>query len=509
MHCELTGRFLLSGDATDAREDVGAFFDEANKDLLLRGASMDSEGAQVVDWSLEGDVLDFTIESGGEVRAHDAVLRLRKGLQRTLGPTHHVGVRETTVSLYEVTWTLEREPLHELHVPFATALTFDGNQVTVEVEDVGETFLERNHMDRLVNLLEEKVNAQHYEGKGEYWDLMWESGPKDPVWEEDPTDEMQERHWIKQGPTKGKWVFREPLTAILRAMERIAVEEVLEPLGFREIMISHHVPFDVWVKSGHIHGVPNELYYVSEPKTRNTADWQDFIDLVKVTREVPREELADLVELPAAGICYAQCPNIYWSYQGRTISDEDFPILVYDRSAVSNRYESGGRHGMERVDEFHRIEPVYIGTREQLLELRDGMIERYKHVFENVLDLEWRMAWVTPFYMQQEGHDSGIEEGEEDTQEKGTIDFEAYMPYRGDRDTSEWLEFQNLSIVGDKYTDAFNIKSQTKDLWSGCSGIGLERWTVAFLAQKGLDPEGWPEGFREYLPEVPPAKRFL
>jgi hypothetical protein len=35
--------------------------------------------------------------------------------------------------------------------------------------------------------------------------------------------------------------------------------------------------------------------------------------------------------------------------------------------------------------------------------------------------------------------------------------------------------FWNLSIVGKKYTDAFNIKGQKADLWSGCSGIGLER----------------------------------
>ena len=68
---------------------------------------------------------------------------------------------------------------------------------------------------------------------------------------------------------------------------------------------------------------------------------------------------------------------------------------------------------------------------------------------------------------------------------------------------------QNLSIVGDKYASAFNIKGQKAELWSGCSGIGLERWSVAFLAQKGLDPEAWPKGFRKWLPELPKAFQFL
>jgi seryl-tRNA synthetase len=83
------------------------------------------------------------------------------------------------------------------------------------------------------------------------------------------------------------------------------------------------------------------------------------------------------------------------------------------------------------------------------------------------------------------------------------------MPYRGDRKKSEWLEFQNLSILGDKYIKAFNIKAQKSTLWSGCSGIGLERWTTAFLSQKGLDPKKWPEGFKKYLYTLPKGINFL
>jgi len=63
--------------------------------------------------------------------------------------------------------------------------------------------------------------------------------------------------------------------------------------------------------------------------------------------------------------------------------------------------------------------------------------------------------------------------------------------------------------VGKKYTDAFNVKGQKADLWSGCSGIGLERWTVAFLAQKGLDPEKWPKAFRDRIGTMPQGIQFL
>ncbi len=227
---------------------------------------------------------------------------------------------------------------------------------------------------------------------------------------------------------------------------------------------------------------------------------------MKITQAVPTEELARLVTGPTAVLCYAQCPTTYWWLSGRTLATDSLPLLVFDRAAVSNRYESGGRHGLERVDEFHRIEPVYLGTPEQLVALRERLLERYIHVFDKILELEWRTAWVTPFFMQQAGV---IASDDPHQRIQGTIDFEAWLPYRGTREGSEWLEFQNLSIVGDKYTKAFTIKTQKGELWSGCTGIGLERWMVAFLAQKGLDVDGWPDGFRRDAEPLPNELHFL
>ena len=45
-------------------------------------------------------------------------------------------------------------------------------------------------------------------------------------------------------------------------------------------------------------------------------------------------------------------------------------------------------------------------------------------------------------------------------------------------------------------------------LWSGCSGIGLERWASAFYAPKGLDPDKWSEVFRKIVNELPNEENF-
>jgi seryl-tRNA synthetase len=498
MKFDLVANFIFSSEISKIKNEIECTISIFNKTLLVKDKSI-----KIDIKNLEQNSLILNISSEGIFRPHNALLQLKNVLSKELGKKHQLGIREIKIKGYSIDFELEKQPLKVFSIPFAD-LEVNGKKIKILLKNVDEEFLQGNYIDRMINLVKEKVENQYYEGKGEFWKLIWESGEKRAVWSKDPTEEMVKLDWIKQGPTKGKWFYYAQAAAIMKTMEKIAIEEVLKPLGFQEVIESHIVPFDIWLRTGHLEGMPGEIYYVSEPASRDIEKWERFIDLTKITKNVPFEELQKNISVPNAGICYAQCPVIYWSFKGKTISEKSLPILVYDKTAISGRYESGGRHGIERVDEFHRIEPVYIGTKEQLLDLREKLISRYKHVFNNVFDLEWRMAWVTPWYMQQAG-----KLGETGTQDTGTIDFEAYMPYRGERKNSEWLEFQNLSILGDKYIAAFNIKTQKSELWSGCSGIGLERWTTAFLAQKGLDPDKWPDGFRKYLKDLPKGFEFL
>jgi seryl-tRNA synthetase len=114
------------------------------------------------------------------------------------------------------------------------------------------------------------------------------------------------------------------------------------------------------MRSGHAKGVYPEIYYVCTPKTRDPAFWEDVGDYFKVTGEVPVEMIRDKIDGPIGGLCYAQCPSFWPFVQGETLGTASLPIKVFDRSGTSHRYESGGIHGIERVDEFHRIEIVWL-----------------------------------------------------------------------------------------------------------------------------------------------------
>jgi len=503
MRYVLEGVYTLSKPVEGQEEQVRGLLRQCEERVTAKRVR---DYTYTCDASFEGEEMSLKI-AAENISAHELFYRFKKCFTEELGKNLRIKVKQTRIGRYEITFSVPREPLAPLRIPFVSSISFSGNRCTILLENLDEKFITRNWIERIIRRIREKVERQYYAGKEEFWELMEQTPPREPVWRKDPVEEMVQRKWLKQGPTKGKWFYRPQAAAILNAMREIAIKEILQPLGFQEVIESNFVPFDIWLRTGHLVGVPNEIYYYSEPVSRDPALWEEVEDLIYITREVPADKLRELVSAPRGGFIYAQCPVIYWSFRNAVIPNEDLPLKIYENTVISARYESGGRHGIERTDEFHRIEVVFIGTKDQLVELREQLIDRYRHIFNDIFGIEWRMAWVTPWYMQQAGQ-AGVEEATRKL--VGTIDFEAYLPYRGSREEKDsWLEFQNLTIAGDKFTGAFNIKAQKGELWSGCSGIGLERWTVVFLSQNGLDPDKWPKPFRRYLSKLPKGFRFL
>lgn len=488
-----------------ALKDIPNLLEEANQGILKKGCpeGKEEEASEVREWRFEGVNLFLRILSGRYVRAHHAVKRLRNFLSENIGKKYKTGIRKVFIDRFEIQYELDRAPEKEITLPFVQKLEIRGNTAYLELENLSEDLLESG-IDRLLDLLDDKIKRQGYGGKAEHWEILWESPHREPIWTSDPTQEMIKHGWIVRY-LPGIWYHSFTSSKILRTIEQICLEELLNPIEFQEVIIPKVTPFNIWLKTGHMPGSAPTIFYMSQPKSWDPEFWEDLSDYVKVTGEIPMKVLGEKLKEPFGGACYAQCPPLYSIFERQLLDEEDMPLKFFDRSGPSYRYEAGGLHGIERDTEFHRIELVWFGGKEQALQIKDQIMEKYKHIFNDVMELEWRMAWVTPWYMAQTG-----EKGVEEAKEKGTIDFEGWLPWRGSRKESEWLEFQNLTIAGTKFSDAFKFKIRpSKEAWTGCSGIGLERWMSVFLSQKGLDPKNWPRSFRDYLSSLPREPKTL
>ncbi|MCW3135376.1 MAG: hypothetical protein N2V77_00315 [Canidatus Methanoxibalbensis ujae] len=527
INFRLVAVLKLSGElGEDALNALRDFVRACNQTLLKKGVPESGRGAEIVRFRVLNEAeradeaenvdeaenadeaekasdvipganaIEVEIHSDRYVRAHDALLRFRRNLAGVLG-RYRIGLRGIDVRTYEIEMDW-RDEVRVKSLPFVKNLSLSDGKLRLSLE-LSEREIERRIPDRILRLLYEKREMARWGGKKEHWELLFESERKEILFDRDPAEEMIRRCWIVHGASRGQWIYGPQITRIFRAFERILMEHVCKPLGYHEMIFPKVVTWDVWKHSGHARAIYPEAYYVCVPKTRDPEYWEDIADYFKITGEVPTDRIMERIE-NIGGLCYAQCPPFWIFLRGKTIDDDCLPICVFDRSGTSHRYESGGIHGIERVDEFHRVELVFIGTKEQVISHAAALRERYRFIFEKILDIEWREAKVTPWFMAQEGR-----AGVASDREVGTVDYEALLPYSG-----KWLEFQNVSVNGDKYPRGFSVKLRSgRELWSGCSGVGLERWAAVFLAQKGLDTENWPQSFREIVGELPEVFKFV
>lgn len=477
---------------------------EAMKEIKAKLASQGNEFDY--SFSAKKDLIALSVSSKNMASCNNVILPFEKQAAAALGKKLKVGIKEVVVKSYEVDFVLEAAPKKDVTVPFASSVSFKGTSGVLRYADISFQFIKNNNVDRTVKLLKDKIKMANYEGKDEFREIVWSGKERNIDYKNDPSIELEKINWIRRSSGKGQFVYGREFTALMNVFKDLLVENVYSPLGFSEMVFPKFEPWDVPKKSGHAKNIYPNAYFVFTPNNASPEFWEDAIDKFAITGEVQ----IDLVKEKSTSVgimSYAQCPP-FWPYlEGKIIDENTLPLKVFDWSGPTYRNESGGTHGLDRIEEFHRIEVLFVGTQAQVIQVWKDLNKAYINFFDKVLDVEARASSVTPWWMAH----AGIRD-KSDLADVGTYDFDVYLPFRGARDR-EWLEVQNNSANGEKYPVAFNVKSnEQKHLWSGCSGASLQRYIVAFLAQKGLDSKNWPAAvrkpFEEKLKAIKPLKFY-
>ena len=487
---------------SEAFNEVEKLVEFLNKDYLKRGARKPEDAATIAEYNIELNVIKMRIETGTKVRLDEASLRVKNVLASSLGSKYRIGIRKLT--LRDVKVIMDTKISISLRLPFIKGVSEANGKTVIEFSELHEDDLKKPIFLRLMQLIEEKEKRVKWGGKAEHWTLLKASAPRiqKPI-AVDPNKILEEIGWMKR-MSIGQWLYTPPLTHLLNALKKLFLDEVVKPLGFQEATFPKMYPLEVGLKTGHLKGVINSIIFASLPKSYELSEFEELIDSMYVMDGIDPEDLQRHLKPPTYFLCFAQCEPFYWFFESEILDDSALPVKWFDMSGPSFRWESGGIHGIERVIEFHRIEVVWLGKPEHVIDTRNKLLERYEYFMNKVLELEWRMAWVTPWFYEQSGTVQE-EVRSVNIDVPGTIDFEAWLPYRGSReDNKNWLEIGNISIHGTKFTEPFRVKHNKGDtLWSGCSGFGSERWLIALLAQKGFDVDEWPKKFLEYVKATP------
>ncbi|MEW6222081.1 MAG: aminoacyl--tRNA ligase-related protein [Candidatus Hadarchaeota archaeon] len=492
MEFELVGRLTFSGEVEKLSGELKAALDRMEP-ILLKGTPKGKEGeaARIVKWQASGKSLELEIKSGRYVRAHDALLRIAKALSEELGKKHKLGLREVAASRYHISI-----PAKEVSGEARKEIEKLGGKigretVDVKLENLAETQVRGRVVDRLISAIEEalaKAPPKAAELK------IAKSGKelKHPF-KEDPFLVAQKLGWLVNFPGRGQWIYTEPYAKLIRALEELIVDDVAAPLGFSEALFPKLIPLEVMQRMpGYLDGVPEGMYYICPPP-RDPEAFEDFKKELKLTKKIPTGELKKVVKDPAYVLAPAQCEPFYQIFASKYVDLGKLPVKLYDMSGWTYRWEGGGVEGLIRTQEFRRIELVTLGSPDDVVSIRDEVVERSIKLVEK-LGLEWRVPVATPFYMKE-----GETTDTSDSRKVATYDLEVLLPYSG-----KWLEIGSYNAHKTKFTETFKIKEvKGREVWTGCCGFGTSRWVVGFLAQHGFDPYHWPEPVRKRVEPLP------
>ncbi|GHB72340.1 hypothetical protein GCM10010331_70590 [Streptomyces xanthochromogenes] len=229
-------------------------------------------------------------------------------------------------------------------------------------------------------------------------------------------------------------------------------------------------------RGGYLESFPNLLLTVN--RLRNTsADFERFRD--------HRRSGGSLNELESATIpveyCLppTMCYYIYDSHVG-TRSDE---LRVLTAVGSSFRFEHRYESPLRRLWDFTIRETVWIGERD---DVRRGL-ERYRGLVTALCD-ELGLAGLCesahdPFFLA----DNGAAKAAAQQMIGSKTELRLFL------DDDETVAAASFNQHGQHLAAQYDIGlSDGAPASTACVGIGLERFTLAFLAQHGTDPRRWP-----------------
>jgi seryl-tRNA synthetase len=534
MKFTLKGEIIFSKDVEEARNDIEEFIKQANDEIFPKGVpeGQKQDASKIVNWDLNGNTLNVEIVSGRRGRAHDAVLRIKKPLTQLLGKKYHIGVRKIIAKEYEIEIPVSKEPEVDettgiikvgeidlgatvidkvMDMPYVSDSSIVKNKLIIKFEELNESELRKHVVDRVLKFIKESVPKTgeveptleevtqpsdiltRQVTKIEPGTVIASSQKQKFFFEGDPTEEAAKLGWVKKFSGRGQWFYAPPLVALQRALEEIVLEKLVYKMDFDECLFPKLIPIPIMDKMKYLEGLPEGMYYCSAPR-RDPETFNRFRDELAIKREVPIDLLKAGLKDPSYVLAPAQCEPFYEFLSHQVVDEKELPIKFFDRSGWTYRWEAGGAKGLDRVHEFQRIELVWLATPEETEKIRDMTVD-ISHKIADELELEWYTeVGDDPFYLEgRKVEDRGIEFPDVPKKEMRLV-----VP--GEK---KGVAVVSANIHGTHFVEGFSVKeTHNHRIWTGCTGIGVTRWVFGFLAQKGFDPENWPEDVKERFKKV-------
>ena len=278
--------------------------------------------------------------------------------------------------------------------------------------------------------------------------------------EDCPPVDLEEKGIIGEFTT-GQYVILPKGMQILNRIYELLNEYVTKPLNFEEVVLPKMAPVGTFKKASLVDFPDGKQRQTNFPWT-----WDQYLLAAVPFRETEGVKETYILDP-------LQCTVFYQFFEGKTVDVTKKPLKWYDRSGPTYRNENlKDLFPGVKQREFHRSEFVFLGTKEQVIQTREQTLKQLEALCQ-YLKLNYRIV-VGGSCHRLEDHEVREPTSMEDIPVK---DIEIYCPDYG------YLEVSGNALMDNVLTSRFSISgSNGEELWSGCSGVGLNRLMYAMIS---------------------------
>lgn len=226
-------------------------------------------------------------------------------------------------------------------------------------------------------------------------------------------------------------------------------------------------------KTGYLKNSPQYAMFCCEAS-------EEMRTLEQLDSKIDTDDWKDVLNRPRLALPPSACFYVYMEQKDKVLDTNKVYTLtqsVFRNEGRFNYADTG------RLRDFHMREVVFIGDEQYVVESRNVMIEKMIHFLEE-LNLYGEIVTASdPFVLPKMQKFKKIQLIDE-------CKYEIKLNFSKDNK----LSVTSFNFHGTAFTFPFNISVKNKDRTvTGCVGIGVERWMIAFLSQYGFNHNNWPE----------------
>lgn len=294
-----------------------------------------------------------------------------------------------------------------------------------------------------------------------------------------------DRGWVIQ-LGRGQVGYSGPALKLREALDRAWTETAVRRFAAVEQAYPTLIPTDVLHRCGYFAAFPHLVTLVSH-FVEDYAALKDIRDANARSgaMSIPRD---DVIAAPEACVTPATCYHCYQGLSGKMLAA---PGLAFTAVGRCCRYESGNMTGLDRLWELCMREWIFVGSEAWVTTQREAAMDAMRELIA-AWDIECRIETANdPFFAPMYATKSFW-------QSQAGLKYETRLTVEPGADgTPRSLSACSFNLHETFFGDAFDISLDSGEpVWTGCVGIGVDRWVLACFTQHGFEPERWPDSLR-------------